>query len=170
MAKDKKLTSRELFGQDRQVDLQVEVFKKWMQKTGDWAELASEMADELPPELQKALLEELKAREESGAPALPSTQKIVLSAAEMQQELDARVGKSFGSIEANKAEINLVKALLRASRLQLLYEGQPANLLLAVGPGSREGTFQVVTAGANRRQLVASSTWPKLSVTQRTSE
>jgi hypothetical protein len=97
------------------------------------------------------------------APRLPSTRRIVLTLEEMQEELKARAEKSFGSVEANKAEIRLIKGYLKASNLLISYNGDLVNLRLSTPPRSKSGSFQLVTTGTTRETVYSGPTFPPLT-------
>lgn len=133
-------------------------------------EVGAHLAGSLPAGFRKTLAEALARDgkpEMSEAPSLPSARKIVLTVEEMQQELDQRTGRSFGSVKANRAEINLIKGYLKASNLKLVYEGQDVIIRLSTPPRSKEGSFQLRTTGTEQKNVYSDPLWPPLTAAKR---
>jgi hypothetical protein len=92
---------------------------------------------------------------------------IRLTVEQVQQELDGRTGRSFGSAKANEDEINLIKGYLKANNLQLLYKGQPVNIRLINANTSPTGSFALRTTGTDREHVYSDPAWPPLTVASR---
>jgi hypothetical protein len=103
-------------------------------------------------------------QESLGTQATPAIPKgIRLTVEQMQEELDKRTGRSFGSVEANQAEIDEIKGYLKASNLQLLYRKRPVNIRLGNATASPTGSFVLRTTGTVREHVYSDPAWPPLT-------
>jgi hypothetical protein len=135
--------------------------------------LAVQLAGKLPEPIRGPLGIALTVgRRAGGATVAHVREAIVLTVAEMQQELDERTGKSFGSAAANRSEINKMKGYLKASNLKLIYTDDAGGehdvtINLKTPPRTREGSFELTTATKKPLYIASSPTWPPLKAAPR---
>jgi hypothetical protein len=131
-------------------------------------ELAAQLERQLPEDLCQELAGAAHEPDEDQSALNPPTKGIVLTVEEMQRELDERTGKSFESVDENRAQIKLIKGYLTASNLKLVYRDESGNdhdvkLRLSVPDRSLAGSFQLRTTGTKPQLRYSDPLWPPLT-------